>query len=54
MESKKIILFTMSVGMVIFGYIPSLWGESSFSVTSVLFSGVGGALGIWIGWKLSR
>ena len=42
----------MIIGSVAGGYIPLLWGDSAFSVASVLFSAVGGFLGIWAGYKI--
>ncbi|MFA5830577.1 MAG: hypothetical protein WC878_01980 [Candidatus Paceibacterota bacterium] len=54
MESKKLVWIFMSVGMVIGGYLPLLWGGSEFSVSGILFSGIGGIVGIWIGWKFSQ
>ena len=35
------------------GYLPELWGSSSFSAISVLFSAIGGIAGIWVGIRLS-
>lgn len=42
----------MTVGTMAGAYVPMLWGDSAFSMSSVIFSGVGGILGIWIGLKL--
>lgn len=44
----------MAIGSAIGGYIPALWGDSFFSVWSVILTAVGGIAGIWIGFKLSR
>jgi hypothetical protein len=41
-------LFGMTVG----GYIPVLWGSSSFSLSSLLFGALGGVAGIWFGVRL--
>jgi hypothetical protein len=51
---KKIIYIGMLVGSIAGGYIPVLWGAGIFSVTSVLFGGLGGIAGIWIAYRLSR
>jgi uncharacterized membrane protein YeaQ/YmgE (transglycosylase-associated protein family) len=48
------IMFGMIVGSFAGGYIPSLAGADSFSLTSLLGSIVGGILGIWIGYSLTR
>jgi len=42
----------MIVGSLIGGYIPTLFGVDIFSYTSILTSGVGAILGVWIGFKL--
>jgi predicted MFS family arabinose efflux permease len=42
------------VGSTIGGLIPELWHASAFSYTSVLFSGIGGLAGLWIGLKLGN
>jgi hypothetical protein len=54
MESKKLIWFGMSVGLILGGFIPMLWGAGEFSMSSIIFSAVGGFLGIWLGFKLSQ
>ena len=48
----KLVMLGMIVGSVAGGYIPLLWGESAFSVSSILFSALGGFTGIWIGYKI--
>lgn len=42
----------MTIGGTLGAYVPLLWGDSAFSVTSVILSGIGGILGIWLGFKL--
>jgi hypothetical protein len=39
----------MTVGSVVGGYAPILWGDSAFSMTSVLLTAVGGCIGICTG-----
>jgi uncharacterized membrane protein YeaQ/YmgE (transglycosylase-associated protein family) len=41
------------IGSAIGGFIPELWGASVFSYSSVLLSGVGAFIGLWIGFKMS-
>jgi len=41
------------MGSTIGGLIPGLWGGGVFSYSSVLLSGVGALVGLWIGFKLS-
>ena len=42
----------MTIGGTVGAYIPLLWGDSAFSISSVIFSGLGGIGGIWLGYKL--
>ena len=52
MEQKKLIMFLMFVGSTLGGLIPSIWDASLFSLSSVIFSAIGGFLGIWLGYKI--
>lgn len=52
--SKKAIWLGMFVGSTIGGFVPMLWRAGLFSVSSVLFSAVGGIAGIWAAYKLTR
>jgi len=54
MNTKSLIWIGVFVGSAVGGYIPLLWGDSMFSMTSVILSTVGGIAGIWCGWKLSQ
>lgn len=54
MESKKIVWIFMTVGMAAGGFIPMLWGAGEISFSSIILSGIGGIIGIWFGFKLSR
>ena len=42
------------VGMFVGGYIPVMWGASSFGLTSLVFSAAGGAAGVWVGVRVSE
>jgi len=54
MKSKTMIMIGLVVGSSLGGYIPSLWGDGGLSMASVLFGAIGGFLGIWGGYKVSR
>lgn len=54
MNSKSLIWIFMFVGSAIGGFIPSLWGDSFFSMWSVVLTAVGGIAGIYLGFKLSN
>ncbi|MBS9387411.1 MAG: hypothetical protein ACLBM3_19910 [Dolichospermum sp.] len=52
--NKLLISIGMFFGSTIGSYIPLLWGGSLFSFTSILFSVMGGLLGIWLGYRTSK
>ena len=44
----------MFFGSLVGGYVPVLWGASSFSLQSFLFGAVGAAAGVWAGVRISE
>jgi uncharacterized membrane protein YeaQ/YmgE (transglycosylase-associated protein family) len=52
--SKFIIGLGSLVGSVVGSYIPSWWGQDSFSIAGIIFSIMGGVAGILLGYKLSK
>jgi hypothetical protein len=44
----------MFIGSFVGGYIPSLFGAGFFSFWGLIFSGLGGLAGIYVGYKLSK
>jgi hypothetical protein len=54
MNSKSLIMIGLVVGSTIGGCVPMLWGAGGLSIASVLFGAIGGLLGIWAGYKISR
>lgn len=53
MSTKTLIFIGMTVGSIIGGYVPVLLGADLFSFTSIIGNGIGGLLGIWVGYKIS-
>jgi len=51
---KGLIIFFTFLGSVTGSYIPALWGGSLFSMSSILFGGMGGFVGLWLGYKFVR
>lgn len=54
MNSKSLIWVGMTLGSVLGGYVPMLWGAGVFSFSSLLFGTAGAILGIWIAFRISR
>lgn len=55
MVDKKLIWIGVTIGSVVGGYLPTLWGDSSFfSPASLLLGGLGAILGIFAAYKLGR
>ncbi|CAN5291507.1 hypothetical protein BH10PAT1_BH10PAT1_3310 [soil metagenome] len=52
MGNKTIVYLGAFVGGIIGSFIPNLWGAGFLSFSSVLFSGIGGLIGIVIAIKL--
>jgi len=52
--NKSLIMLGMVFGSIIGGYIPTIFGAGMFSISSVIFSAVGGILGIWASYKLQE
>ena len=52
---KSLIGLGAFVGSIVGGFVPSLWGDNSmFSPAGMLFSVVGGAVGVWAGYRASQ
>ncbi len=49
---KKIIMLGMVFGSIIGGYLPTFFGASLFSLSSIFASAIGGVVGIWITFKM--
>lgn len=54
MSAKVLIFIGMLIGSVIGGYIPTFFGADLISYSSVLFSGIGSLIGIFIAYKVSQ
>jgi hypothetical protein len=50
---RSVIGLCAGFGCFVGGYVPSLWGAGSFSLASVLFGGLGGIAGVWLGIRIS-
>lgn len=54
MDRNKLIWLGLFVGSSVGGFIPSLWNSGMFSMSGVVFTAVGGILGIYVGYKLGE
>lgn len=53
MSKKTLIWIGIFVGSTIGSYLPVLWGDAGFfSFSSIIFSTIGGLVGVYIGFKL--
>jgi uncharacterized membrane protein YeaQ/YmgE (transglycosylase-associated protein family) len=52
--TKLIIGLGSLFGSVLGSYIPSWWGQDSFSIAGILFSIAGGVVGILLGYQLAK
>lgn len=43
----------MFVGSTLGSFIPSLWGAGFLSLSAIVFTALGGFIGIWLGYKFS-
>ena len=54
MSKKSLVIIGMIIGSAVGGYLPAFFGVDIFSYTSILTSGIGALLGIWIGYSLGE
>jgi len=50
---RSVIGLCALIGTIVGGYLPALWGGSSFGLASLLFGVLGGIAGIWVGVRVS-
>jgi len=46
--------FCIGIGSLLGSLIPTLWGANPFSISSTVFSGLGGLLGIWFAYRIGE
>jgi hypothetical protein len=54
MNTKTLVMVCLTIGTFIGSYGVVIFGIDPLSAWSVLGGGVGGMLGIWVGWKLGN
>ena len=53
MGTKGVVMTTTIIGSTIGSFVPLLWGSSLLSMSSIIFTAIGGFAGIYIGYKLT-
>jgi len=53
MKSNTLVWVGVFVGSTVGSFIPDLWHAGFLSMSSLIFSTIGGLLGVWAGAKLS-
>lgn len=53
-SQKTTIYLGLFIGSTIGSSVPAIWGDSIFSIASVVLSGVGGIIGIIVGYKMTQ
>lgn len=53
-NSRPLVWIGLFVGSTIGSMIPSIWGAGFLSFSSILLSGVGAIVGIYVGYKISQ
>ena len=54
MESKQLVYLGLFIGSTVGSYVSTFWGAGFLSFSSVICSAVGGLIGIYIFFKMSR
>ncbi len=54
MRRTSLVWVGLAVGSAVGGYLPALWGGELLSFSSLILSGVGGIVGIWLGYRFSE
>jgi hypothetical protein len=51
---NKFVWIGLFLGTTIGGFIPVLWGANPFSWSATILSAIGGAVGLWLGFKIDQ
>ncbi|CAN5143681.1 hypothetical protein BH09PAT2_BH09PAT2_08230 [soil metagenome] len=52
MSDKTIVMLAFTIGSTAGGYLPVLWGDSLFSISSIICTAIGGIAGVYVGYKI--
>jgi hypothetical protein len=48
------LLWGVTIGTLVGGYVPSLWGDEGLSLTSVVAGALGGGAGLWLAFRFTE
>lgn len=54
MSRRFMLLFGLTLGSVVGGYVPCLWGDDGLSFTGVLTGAVGAIVGVWVAYRYTE
>ncbi len=54
MSSKTVIVIGGFIGSSLGSYLPMIWGDNAFSLSSIFLSLVGGLAGIYVGYRINK
>jgi uncharacterized membrane protein YeaQ/YmgE (transglycosylase-associated protein family) len=54
MNSNRMVWMGAFIGSIVGGYVPILWGASTFSMSGLIFSSVGAVAGIYLMYRISE
>lgn len=54
MNTKSLVFIFMTIGSIVGGYVPVLWGADTFSMSSIVFSSIFAIVGIFVGFKIGQ
>jgi len=52
--SKSLLMLGVFIGSLVGGYIPTLFGADAFSISSVIFGGLGSIIGLWLAYRIQQ
>jgi hypothetical protein len=54
MYTRRVIWLSATMGMIVGGAVPALWGGSQIGVASLFLGTLGGIAGVWAGFYLTN
>jgi uncharacterized membrane protein YeaQ/YmgE (transglycosylase-associated protein family) len=51
---RRVLWLCLAVGTTVGGFLPEAWGASGFGLASLVFSALGGIVGVWVAARISE